>query len=110
MDAREHYTVVIEPDPKNGGFIATMPSAPGVVGRGETEEEALREAKEALHSAPAIFERDTDPETLAREQGVPAADFDKLLGGDFWPEDEGPDEFTEALRRWRTQDRTRRVP
>lgn len=109
MDAREHrrtYTVVIESDPKNGGFVATMPALPGIVGRGETEEAALRHAKAALGghgTASAGFEKDTDPETLAKEQGVSPADFDKLLKGDFWPEDEGPNEFTDALRRWRRE-------
>jgi hypothetical protein len=33
----------------------------------------------------------------------PTGDFDALLG-DFWPEDEGADEFVAALRRWRHDD------
>jgi hypothetical protein len=41
--------------------------------------------------------------TLAAEQGVrPVADFDELLG-DFWPEDETPDEFAAAVRQWRRE-------
>jgi hypothetical protein len=40
-------------------------------------------------------------EALASEQRVePVDDFDALLG-DFWPEDEGADEFVATLREWR---------
>lgn len=40
---------------------------------------------------------------LAEEQGVkPIRDIDELRG-DFWPEDEDPDEFIETIRRWRTE-------
>jgi hypothetical protein len=44
-----------------------------------------------------------DLEQLAREQGVSPVKFDDLKG-DFWPEDEDPDEFINALRRWRSED------
>lgn len=35
-------------DPEDGGFVATLPSLPGVVGQGETEDEALEDIREAL--------------------------------------------------------------
>jgi len=42
-----------------------------------------------------------DPDNLAADQEVePTGDFDELLG-DFWPENEGADEFVAVLRRWR---------
>lgn len=108
VDAREHkrtYTVVIEPDPENGGFVATIPSVPGVVGQGETEEEALANAKSALESgsAPADFYRVPDLATLADEQGISAVEDIDGLAGDFWPEDEDPDEFVATLREWRRE-------
>jgi antitoxin HicB len=40
--------VVINPDLEDGGYVATVPSLPGVVGQGETEEEAFEDAREAL--------------------------------------------------------------
>lgn len=42
------YTVVLEPDPSAGGYTATCPALPGVVSEGETVEEALAMAKDAI--------------------------------------------------------------
>ena len=42
------FVVVINPDPEDGGYVATVPSIPGVVGQGETEEEALEDVKVAV--------------------------------------------------------------
>ncbi|MDQ4064152.1 MAG: hypothetical protein M3122_09800 [Actinomycetota bacterium] len=60
----------------------------------------LRKARTGFRFAPEAFYETTDPVTLAREQGVSAASFDDLLG-DFWPEEEEPEEFTATLREWR---------
>jgi hypothetical protein len=50
------------------------------------------------------FDNSVDPDNLAAVQDVePKGDFDVLLG-DFWPEDEGADEFVIALRGWRHDD------
>ena len=50
------------------------------------------------------FDNILHPDNLAADQEVgPTGDFDALLG-DFWPEDEGADEFAAALRRWRHDD------
>lgn len=43
-------------------------------------------------------------EELAAEQGVEPIHSLSELRGDFWPEDEDLDEFTEELRRWRDED------
>ena len=40
--------MVIHPDREDGGFVATVPSLPGVAGQGETEEEALEDVRAAL--------------------------------------------------------------
>lgn len=51
MNAHEYrrtFAVAIRPDPEDGGFVATLPSLPGVVGQGETEDEALEDVKAAL--------------------------------------------------------------
>jgi hypothetical protein len=49
------------------------------------------------------FEQRSDFDRLAFEQGVTAVtDFSTLLG-DFWPIDEGADEFIAQLRSWRKE-------
>ncbi len=42
------YTVLVHPDREDGGFFATVPAVPGVVGQGETADEALRDTRESL--------------------------------------------------------------
>ena len=44
------YSVVLEPQPE-GGFTVTVPALPEVVTQGETEEEALAMAREAIELA-----------------------------------------------------------
>ena len=41
------FKIVLEKD-EDGGFAATVPSLPGRVSQGETEEEALANVKEAI--------------------------------------------------------------
>ncbi len=67
---------------------------------GLADEEVPRKAKTDFGGEPETFDEITDPDTLAKEQGVSAASFDDLPG-DFWPEEEEPDEFTTALGEWR---------
>lgn len=42
-----HYTAVLEPDTKNGGFTVTIPSLPGCISEGDTFEEAIANIEEA---------------------------------------------------------------
>jgi|GEM_PF-297638 hypothetical protein len=74
----------------------------------DDEEEALLKARNSFASSPAAFDEPTTPEDLAREQGVATANFEDLLG-DFWPEEEGPEELASALREWR-EDEPRNLP
>jgi len=99
-----------------------VPGKPDVVGRGETEEAGLEDARMALQSipedggsevangaevpegTPRSFDSRLGLEALASEQGVERADdFDALLG-DFWSANEDADEFVTALRTWRRYD------
>ncbi len=48
MDTERRFAVAIHPDPEDGGYVAHVPSLPGVYGQGETEEEALEDAGAAL--------------------------------------------------------------
>lgn len=114
----QQFAIIVKPDPEKGGFVATVPGNPDILVHGETEKAALENARMALEpgdgeaAAPGIESRESVPrpfdvppdlQTLADEQGVEVADdFDTLLG-DFWPEDEGPDEFVAALREWRRE-------
>ncbi len=42
------YTVLLIPDPDDGGFTVTVPLLPGCVIEGDTLEEALSNAREAI--------------------------------------------------------------
>ena len=46
----QQFAVIVRPNPEDGGFVATVPDRPGVVGRGRTEEAALEDARIALES------------------------------------------------------------
>lgn len=41
------YNVVLEPDP-DGGYVAVVPALPGCYSQGDTVEEALANAREAI--------------------------------------------------------------
>lgn len=43
--------VIVKADKSDGGFIASVEDAPGVVGQGDTEFEAVRDALSAYHDA-----------------------------------------------------------
>jgi predicted RNase H-like HicB family nuclease len=42
------YTIILEPDIEEGGYTVTIPSLPGCVTQGETMEEAIAMAKDAI--------------------------------------------------------------
>jgi predicted RNase H-like HicB family nuclease len=46
-DVRE-YTIILEPDPDEGGFTVLVPALPGCITEGDTREEAIANAKEAI--------------------------------------------------------------
>lgn len=41
---------VVFEDPEDGGYVARVPAVPGVVGQGETEEEAYSDVSESLRA------------------------------------------------------------
>jgi antitoxin HicB len=50
MVAREYsYSIVLDPDLEEGGYTVTVPALPGIVTQGETLDEAVAMAKEAIH-------------------------------------------------------------
>ena len=42
------YTIILEPDIEESGYTVTVPSLPGCVTQGETIEEAIAMAKDAI--------------------------------------------------------------
>ncbi|MBV8822275.1 MAG: type II toxin-antitoxin system HicB family antitoxin [Ktedonobacteraceae bacterium] len=42
------YTIILHPDAEQGGYTVTVPSLPGCVTEGDTLEEAIAMAKEAI--------------------------------------------------------------
>ena len=55
------YAVVLEADPIDGGFCVFVPALPEVATQGETEEEALQNAQDAIREA-LRHRRDNDME------------------------------------------------
>ncbi len=42
------FTIILTPDPEDGGFVDECPAIPGCVSEGASVEEALRNVKEAI--------------------------------------------------------------
>ena len=42
------YTIILEPDIEEGGFTVTVPALPGCVTQGETVEQCIERAREAI--------------------------------------------------------------
>jgi antitoxin HicB len=45
---RREYTIILHPDTEEGGYTVTVPALPGCVTQGETLEEAITMAKDAI--------------------------------------------------------------
>jgi antitoxin HicB len=62
-----HYTVVLEPgDPDEGGYVVSVPAFPEAHTEGDTVEEALANAREAISLCLEVREERGDP--------IPASD------------------------------------
>lgn len=55
------YTIILEPDPEEGGYTVIVPSLPGCVTQGETLEECIERAKEAIAGYIESLESDGEP-------------------------------------------------
>ncbi|MBI4022772.1 type II toxin-antitoxin system HicB family antitoxin [Candidatus Berkelbacteria bacterium] len=53
------YTVFVEPE--TGGYVATVPALPGCVTQGESLDDALLQAKDAIEGYLAVLKADGDP-------------------------------------------------
>ena len=65
------YTIILHPDTEEGGYTVTVPAWPGCITQGETLEEAIAMAKDAirLHIEGLIAEG----ESVSEEQEHPQA-------------------------------------
>ena len=48
MSEHQQYTIILHPDTEEGGYAVTVPDLPGCVTQGETLEEAIAMAKDAI--------------------------------------------------------------
>jgi antitoxin HicB len=55
---RLRFVAVVVPDPDDGGYVASVPSVPGVYGQGETEEEAYQDVVQALRALHEYLEEE----------------------------------------------------
>jgi antitoxin HicB len=42
------YTIILEPDNEEGGYTVTVPALPGCITQGETIEQCIERAREAI--------------------------------------------------------------
>ena len=43
-----HYTIILHPEPEEGGYSVTVPALPGCFAQGDTLEEAVAMARESI--------------------------------------------------------------
>jgi antitoxin HicB len=55
------YTVLLTPDPDVGGYTVTVPLLPGCITEGDTLEDALANAREAITVHVGGLEQDGEP-------------------------------------------------
>ena len=58
------YTIILHPDTEEGGYTVTVPTLPGCITQGETVDEAIAMAKDAirLHIESLIAEGQSVPQ------------------------------------------------
>jgi antitoxin HicB len=61
------YTIILEPDPDEGGYTVTVPALPGCVTQGETIEEAIVMAKDAIRLFIETLMAEGEPVPLEHE-------------------------------------------
>lgn len=66
------YTIILDPDPDDGGYTVTVPALRGVVTQGETLEDAIAMAREAIqcHIDGLLADGEHVPEERERPQAI----------------------------------------
>jgi len=72
MMSNYQYTIILHPDPEEGGYTVTVPALPGCVTQGETIEEAIAMAKDAirLYVEALIAEGESVPQEREHPQAI----------------------------------------
>lgn len=70
-----HYTILLHPDKEQGGYWVTVPSLPGIITQGDTLEQAISMAREAiaLHVEGMIADGEELPEDEESTQSLVVA-------------------------------------
>jgi len=70
--SRYQYTIILHPDTEEGGYTVTVPALPGCVTQGETLEEAIAMAKDAirLYIEMLVDEGEPIPEEQEHPQSI----------------------------------------
>ena len=55
------YTIILEPDPEVGGYTVTVPALPGCITQGETVEQCIERAQEAIAGYIESLIKDGEP-------------------------------------------------
>jgi antitoxin HicB len=55
------YTIILDPDTEEGGYTVTVPALPGCITEGDTREEAIANAKEAILLYLESLQKDGEP-------------------------------------------------
>jgi antitoxin HicB len=58
---KREYTIVLIPEPEEGGYSVVVPSLPGCVTQGETIEEAIAMAQDAIGGWITVAEKHGEP-------------------------------------------------
>lgn len=63
------YTIILEPDVEEGGYTVTVPALPGCITQGETVEQCIERAREAIEGF--IESLKADGEAIPEEMEPP---------------------------------------
>jgi len=55
------YTIILDLDTEDGGYTVTVPALPGCITEGDTREEAIANAKEAILLYLESLQKDGEP-------------------------------------------------
>jgi antitoxin HicB len=66
------YTIILDPDLEEGGFTVTVPALPGCITQGESIEECIERAREAieLYIESLLADGEPVPEEIERPQMI----------------------------------------
>ncbi len=72
MSREYSFTIILHPQPEDGGYSVTVPALPGCYAQGDTIEEAIARAKEAiqLHIEGLVEDGEPIPEESEHAQAI----------------------------------------